>query len=408
MSFFSILLLASLPVFFIVGGCAFYVVLKKKSMDNWFIPYVKGCLTKPKLKTKKPIHIMFAFVDHYEPQWGLTTGIGETRVPVTDPELIAKEHERVDRWCVDYPAIAGKHTDSDGVHPQHGFFYPEEEYRYEHLSKISDLCAKGFGEIEVHLHHANDTSDNLRTTLESFTEMLHKEHGAFTLNKETGKYNYSFIHGNWALCNSGKNGICCGVDDELVILNETGCYADFTYPSAPSDTQTSKINSIYYAKDKPGQSKSHDTGVDVEVNGKPSGDLMMIQGPLALNFKRLKKKIFPQIENSDVRESMPPSNDRVDLWVDTAIHVKDKPEWRFIKIHTHGTQDSDMDTLLGQPFDDMCSYLESKYNDGENYVLHYVSPREMYNIVKAAEAGKEENPHRYRDFILPKPTHKKL
>jgi len=371
-----------------IGLSAFYLVLKKKNMDNWIINYLKQCVFKKKVLGIK--HIMFCYVDHYEPKW-------------KNPDDLELERQRVERWHTEYPIVAGKHQDADGVHPQHSFFYPQEEYRYEHLAKLSDLCARGFGEIEVHLHHDDDTSDNLRATLEGFTELLHIEHGAFTRNESTGKLNYSFIHGNWSLCNSRKDGRYCGVNDELVVLNETGCYADFTYPSAPSDTQTSTINTIYYASDKRGCSKSHDVGVDVKVGGNESGDLMIIQGPLALNFNRLKKMIFPQIESSDIRKSMPPSNDRVDLWVKTGVHVKDKPDWIFIKIHTHGTQDGDMETLLGQPFDDMCTYLEKKYNDGENYVLHYVTARETYNIIKAAEAGENGDPNLYRDYELARP-----
>jgi hypothetical protein len=399
-------MLLLISVLLVVGILCFYYILKKKNMSHWFIPYLKGLLLTRKSSQKK--HIMFCFVDHYEPQWKLTTGISATRVDVTCPDKIDIERSRVDRWCKEYPEVALRHTDADGVHPQHSFFYPEEEYRYEHLAKLSDLCARGFGEIEVHLHHDDDTSDNLRITLERFTHMLHEEHGAFTLNERTGKYNYSFIHGNWSLCNSRADGKFCGVDDELIILNETGCYADFTFPSAPCGTQTSKINAIYYAENKQGCSKSHNTGVDVCVGGEASGDLMIIQGPLALNFKRLKKWIFPQIENSDIRRTMPPTKDRIDLWVKTGVQIQGKPDWLFVKVHTHGTQDSDMDTLLGKPFDDMCSYLECKYNDGENYALHYVNSREMYNIIKAAEAGKTGNPNEYRDYKLKKPKFKRL
>lgn len=406
MSFISTLLLVSLPALIIIGCVVFYKILKMKNMENWFFSYLKGRFSQQ--KTNKPKHVMFCFVDHYEPQWGMTTGISDTRIPVTDPKLIEQEYSRVDRWCVDYPAVASKHTDADGIHPQHGFFYPEEEYRYDHLAKIADLCAKGFGEIEVHLHHHDDTEENMTKTLLDFTETLHNEHGAFTRNKETGLLNYSFIHGNWSLCNSRSDGQYCGINNELIILKETGCYADYTYPSAPSDTQPKKINSIYYAKDKPGQPRSHETGVDVKVNGEESGDLMIIQGPLGLNLKNRKKGIFPQIENGDIRGNFAPTNDRVDLWVNAGVQVKDKPEWTFVKVHTHGTQEDDMDCLLGKPFDEMCTYLEAKYNDGENYILHYVSPREMYNIIKAAEAGKEGGPNEYRDFVLPKPKYKTL
>jgi hypothetical protein len=181
-----------------------------------------------------------------------------------------------------------------------------------------------------------------------------------------------------------------------------------TLPSAPSAAQTSKVNSIYYATGKPRQGKGHDSGVDVEVDKEVSGDLMLIQGPLGVALKWRTPKGLPRIENSDVRKTMPPIQSRVDQWVNSHIHVKGRPEWIHIKVHTHGTQEADMDTLLGQPRHDMHSYLESKYNDGEKYILHYVSSREMYNIVKAAEAGEKGDPHQYRDYILGKPKFQKL
>jgi hypothetical protein len=89
--------------------------------------------------------------------------------------------------------------------------------------------------------------------------------------------------------------------------------------------------------------------------------------------------------------------------VRTGIHVEGRPEWVFVKVHTHGTQERDMDTLLGPQMHAMHDHLEKVYNDGVNHVLHYVTAREMYNIVKAAEAGRAGNPADYRDFHLPPP-----
>jgi len=385
-------MLTILLILIITALSAVAFIIKRKHMHLWLGHYLRRKL-KNKPKTQKTTHIMFCFVDHYEPMWGKDISYEQ-------------ECDRVERWYTDYPKVAKKFKDADGCHPKHSFFYPEEEYRREHLDKITNLCYQGFGEIEIHLHHHNDTSDNLRSTLEGFTELLHENHGAFVRNKETGKLQYTFIHGNWCLNNSRPDGQWCGVNDELIVLKETGCFADFTFPSAPSDTQPAMANEIYYAKDIPNKPKSHNKGKLVEVGGSIWGDLMLITGPIGLNWKRKKKGIFPQIENSDVRGSMPPTKDRVDLWVDTAITVKGKPDWLFIKIHTHGTQEQDMDTLLGKPFNDMCQYLEDKYNDGKDYALHYVSAREMYNIVKAAEAGEQENPNKYRDYEVAAPTYK--
>ena len=134
---------------------------------------------------------------------------------------------------------------------------------------------------------------------------------------------------------------------------------------------------------------------------------MIVQGPLGLNWRERRFGIVPRIENADVRRSCPPTPARVDAWVDTGIHVEGRPEWVFVKIHTHGTQERDIDTLLGPAMDAMHDHLERVYNDGSRYVLHYVTAREVYNIVKAAEAGKAGNPNDWRDYILPPPPHRK-
>jgi hypothetical protein len=114
---------------------------------------------------------------------------------------------------------------------------------------------------------------------------------------------------------------------------------------------------------------------------------------------------IPRIENADVRTSSPPTTARIDAWVQTGIHVAGRPEWTFVKVHTHGTQERDMDTLLGAPMRTAFEYLGRKYNDGKDWKLHYVSAREAYNIVKAAEAGLAGDPGKYRDFVVKRPRY---
>jgi hypothetical protein len=76
-----------------------------------------------------------------------------------------------------------------------------------------------------------------------------------------------------------------------------------------------------------------------------------------------------------------------------------------VKVHTHGAPERDVELLLGEPMRRAFEYLESRYNDGKQWKLHYVSAREMYNIAKAAEAGLDGDPHRYRDHVLPRPAY---
>lgn len=371
-----------------VAAALVWQLLKARNMHQWIGAYLRGRAHRP--PTDRTVHVMFCFVDHFEPMWkgaDLTT-----------------QRARVDRWCSDYRALAARHRDADGRPPQHTFFYPEEEYAPEHLDKLASLCADGYGEIEVHLHHDNDTEPNFRASITRFCRVLHERHGALSRDPYDGGLRFGFIHGNWCLDNSRPDGRWCGLDNELTLLRELGCYADFTLPSAPSDTQTGTINSIYYATDDPHAPKSHDRGVPVRAGHKPTGDLMIVQGPLGLNWRNRRHGVMPRIENSDVRAGCPPTADRVDAWVRTGIHVEGCPEWVFVKIHTHGTQEGDMDTLLGAPVDAMHTHLERRYNDGERYKLHYVTARETYNIIKAAEAGERGDPNQYRDYALPRPV----
>ena len=146
--------------------------------------------------------------------------------------------------------------------------------------------------------------------------------------------------------------------------------------------------------------------VPVTVGGSPVGDLLLVQGPIGLNWRDRRKGVIPRVENADIRANYPPTPGRVDGWVDTGIHVDGRPEWIFIKIHTHGAPEKDAAVVLGPAVDEMFSHLETAYNDGERFVLHYVTARETYNIIKAAEAGKTGNPNQYRDFVLPPPQHR--
>ena len=125
---------------------------------------------------------------------------------------------------------------------------------------LARLCEAGLAELEIHLHHDNDTSEGLRSTLRGFADCLAREHGL--LGRRTdGRPAYGFIHGNWALDNARPDGKYCGVNDELSVLRETGCYADFTQPAAPDVSQTRTVNSLYYAVDDPRKPRSHERGL---------------------------------------------------------------------------------------------------------------------------------------------------
>ena len=130
---------------------------------------------------------------------------------------------------------------------------------------------------------------------------------------------------------------------------------------------------------------------------------MIFQGPLTINWFDWRHKWHPTIEDGDINQ-YPTQGDpkRIDAWLRQAIHVKGRPEWQFVKTFCHGAQDHK--SVLGDATDKMFQYLEDNYNDGKKYRLHYVTAREAFNILKAAEDGKKGNPNEFRDYIIPPPN----
>ena len=330
----------------------------------------------------RSLRLFIAVADHYEPMNG--------HAPASVQE------ERVSRWVSDYPQAFGDIADSRGRPPQHSFFYPAEcyladEQSVRHVERIAGLCRAGLGDVEVHLHHDNDTSDNLRATLAEFTSRLHDRHGLLK-KSDNGQLSYGFIHGNWALDNSRRDGRWCGVDNEITVLRETGCYADFTMPSAPADAQTRMINSIYYAVDDPSKPKSHDSGVLAAVGRTPPRDsLLLIQGPLQFDWTRRRFGLLPGIENADLQGGFPPTEHRLKLWQEAAISVKGREDWLFIKLHTHGAPERNAAMLLGEPMRKFHSTLAAQAVR-QSFRYYYVTAREMANLVHQAEQGVTE-PH---------------
>ena len=85
--------------------------------------------------------------------------------------------------------------------------------------------------------------------------------------------------------------------------------------------------------------------------------------------------------------------------IDSHIHVENKPDWSFVKLYSHGIQSPELVTHhLGPMLDELKAETTKR-----NIKLHYVSAREAYNIVRAAQAGMTGDPEAYRDYIYKAP-----
>jgi hypothetical protein len=333
-----------------------------------------------------PRHLLFAFCDHYEPLW-----------KTKDRQVGAA---RVRAWSDGYPALAANFRDADGRPPRHSFFFPGEEYEPGYLDALAGLARRGVGEVELHLHHDGDTAANLRRTIGDYLALFAK-HGHLARGAD-GRPRYAFIHGNWCLANARADGRWCGVAEELPLLHETGCYADFTFPAAPDESQPGIVNQIYWPDGDLARRRAYETGTRARVGERRDDRLLMIEGPLAI---ALRPGAIPRlrIENAAVTAHDPATPARLRTWARQGIGVAGRPEWVFVKVHTHGAPEKQAASLLGDGGHAMHAELTTRYNDGARWRLHYVTAREMYNVAMAAMDGKTGDPNDYRDYVLPPP-----
>ncbi|HEV3203116.1 MAG TPA: hypothetical protein VGY77_01975, partial [Gemmataceae bacterium] len=357
-----------------------------RNIDRWLGSYLTEIPKRRYPSMGTPIHVLLCITDHFEPKLG------------NPPAEIARL--RVKRWMDSYPRLFGKFRDSDGRPPRHTFFYPIDQYIEQDLEDLADLCRAGFGEVEIHLHHDGDTPESLRAMLLKYKDIFGKHHGLLSRRRNTGELVFGFIHGNWALNNSRPDGRWCGVNNEIAILRETGCFADFTLPSVPSPTQTRKINSSYFGCGDPHRPRGHDWGIDVGTGPAPANSLMLIQGPLLLNWKNRKWGLLPRIENGCLQGGQDATISRLDLWLKARVQVSGRPDWFFVKLHTHGANEGNEATLLGEPMVRFHQELARRARDNPNFHYHYLTAREMYNLARAAEAGWKGSIAEARDYEI--------
>ncbi|MBV9670187.1 MAG: hypothetical protein JOZ43_04450 [Acidobacteriales bacterium] len=295
-----------------------------RHMEMWLPWYVQsraaGWFTR-----REPKRVWLTICDHYEPMWGRPAG------EVADG--------RVALWRERWPELADEAgPDSRGAKAKYSFFYPQDEYDARFLDPLSELVGMGLADVEIHIHHDGEGRTAFIEKMAQFMEVLHERHGL--LRRVDGRLAFGFIHGNWALDNSRPDGRWCGLNDEITILKELGCYADFTMPSAPDVTQVAMVNEIYWATDDPARPKSHDRGEVVRPGGSASGDLLMITGPLGFRWR---ERLVPRMETGEVAGNDPATEGRVQAWFRLAPMIGDD---LFIKLHTHGTQERNSRVLI--------------------------------------------------------------
>jgi len=332
------------------------------SSQIWGPSYIRQRLRQITQQSAPPLErIWVTIADHYEPRWRRAD--------------LSTAQSRVDLWRSAWPEIAKRcKPDSVGNAPRYTFFFPEEEYHPTLMEPLAEMVREGIADVEVHIHHDGEGRQNFVDRISNFCRTLHSEHGL--LRERDGKLTFGFIHGNWALDNSRPDGRLCGLNDEIRVLRDLGCYADFTMPSGDSPTQARLVNTIYYCNGDPHRPKSYDDGAPVTPGGGVAGDLLIIPGPLGMRWR---DRLLPRLETGELRYGNVATPYRVRRWVDIAPRIGGDS---FIKLYTHGAQERNSAALLRD-------VLESAFNllveeaDRRECAIHFVTAWQMYLAIEA-------------------------
>jgi hypothetical protein len=289
--------------------------------------------------------------------------------------------DRVAQWRDKWPRIAeDAPRDATGQRPQYSFFYPQEEYRRDLLDGIAEIVRLGVGDVEVHLHHDKEQRESFIRKVTDYCRRLTEDHGL--LREQDGHTVFGFIHGNWALDNSRPDGKWCGLNGEIALLRDLGCYADFTMPSLPSPTQGRVLNQIYWCTNNRGdRPRSFDHGIEATVGGGRRGDLLMITGPLGVRFGG---RLMPRLETGEIAGYDMPTPSRVRHWFDLAPAIGDD---LFLKLYTHGAQERNSVPLLNGGLGNLFDWIAEEA-DRRGIEVHWATAWQMYQAADALTCGR--------------------
>lgn len=334
--------------------------------EIWLAPYMADRARKYTGLGSRPLrHVWLVIADHFEPFWRNAD--------------LETARRRVEAWRRRWPEIAERIGGDDAARlPCYTFFYPEEQYRPELIDVLAEMASRRVADVEVHIHHDREGREQFIHRTGTFCQTLSGQHGL--LRKVNGRVRFGFIHGNWALDNSLPGGKFCGLDDEISVLRDLGCYADYTMPSGASPSQSRMVNTIYFCTDDPQKPKSYDSGTPVTEGSNSSGDLLMIPGPLGLRWRG---RLLPRMETGEVAAYDPASEYRACRWLDLAPRIG---EHAFLKLYTHGCADANLNMLLDKGLSDVVQSVRGEAGRREAKV-HFVSAWQMYLVIEALNRG---------------------
>jgi len=126
---------------------------------------------------------------------------------------------------------------------------------------------------------------------------------------------------------------------------------------------------------------------------------VLLQGPLLLDWRRRVGPVpVPRLQNGDLTAEHPPTLRRLRLWASARVAVEGRPDWVFIKLHTHGLIERHLPVLVGEPMRRFLEEALEAFGAGPGHRLHFATAREAANMLLAAVAGERGDPGSFRDY----------
>lgn len=365
---FWIIIIGAYIIFY---ACVLTVLLYHKRVNTW-VPQYMGRLVKGH-RRNGPIHLLVLIANIFDPYVG-----GASR---------EEGCRRMVSWERRMAEIASRYRDSDGNPPQHTWFVPIAMKDTDCLFRISKMCFDGFGEIGIYIPPETNHEafhNKLKDSLQSISQFG----GCVIHDKDKGRRNSFGVIGD-------EN------NSTIPFLPAEGCYADFTGPPIEG-IHGSYFSQIYhYLRYSENTSHIIDPSLSIYRESSSPLGLMMIPGSVGINWFDWSNLFFPNFETGSVCRRTLPYSLRTRLWIRSAAALPGRPDWIVIKLFTRGCEPANEEILLGKYTHRIYKEFERFARGGHPCYLHYVSGRELYNIIRAAESGCSGNPHMMRDWQLP-------
>ncbi len=292
--------------------------------------------------------------------------------------------EQIEQVMDSMTRIAKNHVDYTGRNFRFTFACPVYNWNESEMTRLKDWCATDLGEIELLMPSDYPGTDSLRWLLEK--TVLFPGRSRFAIIRQAGQPSNSRTRRD--------------TKAELILLRDFGCYADLSFPDPASSLQPLRINSITSVSHQADSDNPYDDAIPIKSGTVSFGDLFVIDGPTIIDWANWNDLFSPTVDFGRLSYNSPPDTARIDRWIRANVHVDGQPNWVFVKLILSDDFLTDSSLNLLNSYDQVLDCLERRFVDGDEFRLHYVTAHEMYNIARAAEAGKIGSAANYVDYKL--------